>query len=198
MKKKQAIIDNAIELFAAQGFDATPSLQISQAAGVTEPLVFYHFKNKDGLFTYIIDDIFSDYFAYLETLDQEKESEFEKLADLFGLHADFIKDNPAKSAIIVNSCPAKLRDPENVCIRNTDKQRKWLKNYIKTRVSNGIKRGEFLDVPVDETAYLVVAYLNGFVRQMVASPFPGTKGKKGRTAFVEQTVEFLRRSLAKV
>jgi len=191
MKKKQAIIEKAIQLFAAQGFDATPSLQIAIAADVTEPLIFYHFKNKDGLFKHIINDIFSEYFACLETLDPKKESEFEKLVDLIRLHADFIRDNPEKSAIIVNTCPAKLRDPEHVCIRNEDNQRNWLKNYIKTCISNGMKKGEFLDLPLEATVFFVIAYLNGFVRQMVSNPLPGTKSKKGLSAFVEEAGEFL-------
>lgn len=195
MSKKQNIIDNAIQLFASQGFDATPSIQIALAAGVTEPLIFYHFKNKGGLFAHIIDSIFSEYFVCLENLDQKKESEFEKLADLIQMHADFIRDNPEKSALIVNTCPVKLRDSKHVCIKNINDQRDWLKIYIKNCIAKGIKKGEFLDVPLEPTVFFVISYLNGFVRQMVSNPLPGTKGKKGRSLFVEQAVEFLRRSL---
>ena len=51
MQKKQALIDAAIKLFARNGFDATRTASIGMYAGVTEPLIHYHFKNKDGYMT---------------------------------------------------------------------------------------------------------------------------------------------------
>jgi AcrR family transcriptional regulator len=55
MNKKQTILKTAARLFAAQGFDGTTTLQISREAGVTEPLIYYHFNGKDDLFTRIIE-----------------------------------------------------------------------------------------------------------------------------------------------
>ena len=63
MAKKQAILKTSARLFAAQGFDATTTLQIAREAGATEPLIYYHFKGKDDLFTRIIDATFSEYFS---------------------------------------------------------------------------------------------------------------------------------------
>ena len=53
--RKQRIIREAINLFAERGVDATTTLQIAEVAGVTEPLIFYYFKNKNGLFSEIIE-----------------------------------------------------------------------------------------------------------------------------------------------
>jgi len=50
MTAKQAkIIEVATELFATDGFDATPTSKIAMQAGVSEGLIFRHFKNKQGL-----------------------------------------------------------------------------------------------------------------------------------------------------
>jgi len=41
-------------LFASQGFEGTTTLQIAGEGGVTEPLLYYHFKGKDELFTHFL------------------------------------------------------------------------------------------------------------------------------------------------
>lgn len=39
----------AAQLFATQGFDATPVREIAEAAGVTKPTLYYHYGSKEGL-----------------------------------------------------------------------------------------------------------------------------------------------------
>ena len=63
MNKKQTILKSAARLFATQGFDGTTTQQIAREAGVTEPLIYYHFKGKDELFTSIIQTGFTEYLS---------------------------------------------------------------------------------------------------------------------------------------
>lgn len=46
---RQLILDAAEKLFAAQGFDATPTAAIATAAAVPKGLVFYYFPTKDAI-----------------------------------------------------------------------------------------------------------------------------------------------------
>ncbi|MFI1920280.1 TetR/AcrR family transcriptional regulator [Nocardia sp. NPDC020380] len=46
---RQLILDAAEKLFAAKGFDATPTAAIATAAGVPKGLVFYYFPTKDAI-----------------------------------------------------------------------------------------------------------------------------------------------------
>ncbi|WP_067700122.1 TetR/AcrR family transcriptional regulator [Nocardia jejuensis] len=46
---RQLILDAAETLFAAQGFDATPTAALATAAGVPKGLVFYYFPTKDAI-----------------------------------------------------------------------------------------------------------------------------------------------------
>jgi AcrR family transcriptional regulator len=76
--KKQDIVQAATLLFAEQGFAGTTTLQISKAAGITEPVIYYHFKGKDELFTGIIASTFETFFAHLNDLPEKTGTEFEK------------------------------------------------------------------------------------------------------------------------
>ncbi len=53
-KKQIKILGSALELFAEEGFQGTSTSKIAKAAGVSEGLIFRHFKNKDGLLNAIL------------------------------------------------------------------------------------------------------------------------------------------------
>lgn len=48
-QKKQNILTTALRLFVDRGYDATSTRQIANEAGVSEALIFRHYKNKEGL-----------------------------------------------------------------------------------------------------------------------------------------------------
>ena len=52
--KKKNILGTALRLFANEGYIATSTNKIAKEAGVSEGLIFRHFKNKDGLLSAII------------------------------------------------------------------------------------------------------------------------------------------------
>jgi TetR/AcrR family transcriptional regulator len=58
---KEAIRDAAAELFAEKGFAATSTREICQRAGITKPVLYYHFGNKEQLYEELVLDTFSEY-----------------------------------------------------------------------------------------------------------------------------------------
>lgn len=53
-KKQEKILESALELFAKDGFSSTSTCKVAKHAGVSEGLIFRHFKNKDGLLDAIL------------------------------------------------------------------------------------------------------------------------------------------------
>jgi len=53
--KQESILFTALKLFSDQGFDATATSQIAKEAGVSEGLIFRHYKNKEGLLEAILE-----------------------------------------------------------------------------------------------------------------------------------------------
>lgn len=47
---RDRILDQATRLFAERGFGGASVREIVEAAGVTKPVLYYHYGNKDGLF----------------------------------------------------------------------------------------------------------------------------------------------------
>jgi AcrR family transcriptional regulator len=190
MQKKQNIIRAAIRLFATQGFDGTTTLQIAHEAQVTEPLIYYHFKGKDDLFTHILKAAFKEYFEMLDGLTRETETQFEKIDQLIRLHFKIIAERPDETFLIINTCPAKLNDTDLVCSENLEKQRKALLNFLAETVAAGVQSGEFHDVPVEDTAMLLVAMISGLVRRRMLK-------YEDVDAVCRATIDFIHRSLVK-
>ena len=53
--RRQQLIETALRLFSQKGFRGTTTKEIAQAAGVTEAIIFRHFKSKDDLYAAILD-----------------------------------------------------------------------------------------------------------------------------------------------
>lgn len=52
--RKEQILLAALSLFANEGYNAVPTSRIAKQAGVSEGLIFRHYKNKEGLLNAII------------------------------------------------------------------------------------------------------------------------------------------------
>ena len=58
---KQKILDKALELFAARGYDAVSVGQIAEAVGIKAPSLYNHFPNKQSIFNAIVDATAAQY-----------------------------------------------------------------------------------------------------------------------------------------
>jgi len=54
VQRRQQLIEVATRLFAQRGCDATTTAAIAHAAGITEPILYRHFDDKQDLFIAII------------------------------------------------------------------------------------------------------------------------------------------------
>lgn len=55
---RDRIVAAALDLFADRGFDGATTRAIAERAGVTQPLLNYHFSSKDELWRAAVDNIF--------------------------------------------------------------------------------------------------------------------------------------------
>ena len=54
--RREQILETALKLFAAHGFDGTSTRQIAKEAGIAEGLIFHYFPTKASLLTAILQD----------------------------------------------------------------------------------------------------------------------------------------------
>jgi len=62
---RERLLGAALELFTQRGYAATSVREICLAAGVTKPVLYYYFKNKEGLYLQLMEDCYSQFEALL-------------------------------------------------------------------------------------------------------------------------------------
>lgn len=61
--RRLQLISVGREVFAERGFEASSVEEIAQRAGVTKPIIYEHFRGKEGLFDVIVDREMNDLLA---------------------------------------------------------------------------------------------------------------------------------------
>ena len=188
MKRREKIIRAACRLFAEQGFDGTPTSQIALEASIKEPLIFYHFKGKDQLFTTILSQVFKRLFTKLDALQEDSLGPFEMIERLIAIHFEIVEEMPLETAVAIRACPAKLKNSAHICAEYAHGWRDRLKSQLKQCLEEGIEIGELREMSIPETVNILIALINGLVRQQVYK-LDNLCGVK------DAAVEFCRRSL---
>ena len=188
MNKKSSIIKAATRLFASQGYDATTTLQVAMEIKVTEPSVYYYYKNKITLFNAILEEASRSYFKRIDGLDFTERDAFGCIESIVRLHFSVVADEPLHMRILLRSCPARLKDSEDKCTKIFREARFKLKDMFNNALERGISSGEFYELDVDATSNMLIAVLNGIMRQQMAA-MDSLEGVE------EATIQFCRNAL---
>lgn len=68
---KKTILEEALNLFATQGYDAVTVADIAQAVGIKAPSIYKHYKSKQDIFDSIIKEMEERYVAFSTKLGIE-------------------------------------------------------------------------------------------------------------------------------
>ena len=88
------LLENALHLFSTKGYDATSIREIIEGAGVTRPVLYYYFKNKEDLFLKIVEAEFAKAFAEIDEIIAEIDSCANRLKALIQRVFDRVENSP--------------------------------------------------------------------------------------------------------
>jgi TetR/AcrR family transcriptional regulator len=91
---RQRILRAAMVLFAAKGFAATSIRDITQAAGVTNPMVYYYFGSKSDLFASLLLDAVNEMTVQMASLMSAELPLRDRLIELLDYHYRAIQETP--------------------------------------------------------------------------------------------------------
>src|ERR1051325_7921474 len=67
-QRREQLMQVATKLFARNGYEATTTAAIAEMAGVTEPILYRHFKSKQELFVAIVKAVSNQTMKHWESL----------------------------------------------------------------------------------------------------------------------------------
>ena len=129
------ILYAALQLFAEKGFDTVSVREICAAAGVSKPVLYYHFENRDGVIRAVLRKLEEGWRHHCSaTLDQQPPSR-EALVDFFtGLIAIASNDG------IVSRIMARMPTAPVAILRETADPRQYdgvLTSWLQAGVDSG-------------------------------------------------------------
>ena len=111
-QRHQDILNSAIRLFNSKGFKGATILEIAHNAGITEPIIYNHFKNKKDLFIECFHSIENQLQLQNRKLYQNtKGDEIRYLKGAAKEYLKFLRENPDKSMFLIHLRSYK-NDPE--------------------------------------------------------------------------------------
>jgi TetR/AcrR family transcriptional regulator len=100
-KNREAILDAALEVFAAQGFRGATLDQIAQAARLSKPNLLYYFPSKEAMHAALMEGLLDTWLDPLREMDPEGEPVTEVLRYV-RRKLELSRDYPRESRLFAN------------------------------------------------------------------------------------------------
>jgi len=183
-ERRTAIVRSAIHLFAEKGFRGTTTRELAAALGVTEPVLYQHFRTKRDLYTAIIEakaSETSEHAAGLRQLADRRDD-----AAFFGAVGDLIlrryESDPEISRLLLFSCLERHELAEMFFERLFQNFYKLVTGYIRRRIAAGAFRKVNPEIAARGLIGMIAYHgLFGLL-------FPGRFGKPNRRRVADEMV----------
>ncbi len=164
---KDHIAEVATHLFAHQGYDGTSIRDIVEGAGVTKPVLYYYFKNKEDLYHWIIKDAYEFFFEKLQTILSENKSFLDTFKNLIRTYIECCLEYENTTRLIFGAAfgPTRSISPALVC----EYERQHLA-LLHPFMQAGIDQGYIRKITVQEAILHFIGSINIYVmNQLVLS-----------------------------
>ena len=150
---KISLLMAGIALFAEKGYASTAVREIVALAGVTKPVLYYYFQNKEGLFRAILDaaaerqkEVMAEALGMTGTV-------LERITFLYRRIYQELAENRDLFRMIHNMI---FGPPQGVPPYDAEKYHEQMLEAVKTIYRQGLERGEVISTDLDEAAMMVV------------------------------------------
>ncbi len=132
MNTKEKIFLTAAELFSKSGYDSVSVREICDAAGITKPVLYYYFKDKESLLKELIEETFRIGDELKQKYFKEENDFFENIYAVIKIYKVFLKRyRPfAQFSAFLNT----MTIPDELVKRKTERagnEMKLFKKYLK-------------------------------------------------------------------
>ena len=92
---REAILAEATQLFADNGFEGTSLNDIAAGVGIKRPSLLHHFASKDELYGEVFENMLSDWLERVESVIAAPGTGWDKFAEVISVGFDVFAENPA-------------------------------------------------------------------------------------------------------
>lgn len=167
MKKKDAILQAATYLFSRKGYKDTAMGELSKMTGAAEGTIFYHFKNKQGIFLTILknlkDDILPEFERYRNT--ESEKTGMDMVEEAISFYLYIAQSREDLFAILHQRYPYELAESNPECREILEAIYNGFVDIFEQPIVNGQGDGSInSDIPARKSALIVFSMVDSMVR----------------------------------
>ncbi len=169
------LLTAATELFSRKGYSATTTREIVAAAGVTKPVLYYYFRNKEGIYLELIRGAFAKFDALLDTSRSEKGSASERLLRLSDQIFSLFMENIEMARLMYSIY---YGPHQGAPFFDFDTYHLKFQDTIRQLAKEGMRQGEFHKVNADDMMWAILGAVNVAMEVQLCHPEIGMERKR--------------------
>jgi len=150
---RRTLLLAGINLFAQKGYASTSVREIVASAGVTKPVLYYYFRNKEGLFQAILDWAAEWQESILHEALQSPGTAFERIVYLYRRIYQGLMENIQLFKLINHLF---FGPPQGAPRYDIERFHRRMAEVIKEIYLGGLSRGEVREIDPEEATLLVL------------------------------------------
>lgn len=135
-KTKRAIFDSAIKVFSNSGYNGATMDIIAADAGVAKGTLYYHFKSKEEIFNFIIEQGMAAIKEKIESIAVKQEDILSKIKVLCRVQLGFVYESRDFFKVVMSQ----LWGQESRQLELRESIKKYI-NYMKSYLEEAMKQG---------------------------------------------------------
>lgn len=178
---RQRLLASATELFTQKGYPATTVREIVTSAGVTKPVLYYYFGNKEGIYLELMRDTFAKLDNLLKVSSGEAGTARHKLLRFcLEVYSLFLENMQA-----VRMMYAIYYGPhQGAPFFDFDSYHHKFQQALRNLVEEGMRKGEFRRGQAEEITWLILGAVNVAMEVDLSHP-EMSMGQKGLARVLE-------------
>jgi len=98
---EKKLLSSALRLFSQKGYEGTSIREIIEGAGVTRPVLYYYFQNKEDLFRRLVETKFGELTKAMEEIKQSYSDTIGRLKSIIRRTFEMAEDDPEAVRLIL-------------------------------------------------------------------------------------------------
>jgi len=170
---RQRLLRAALTLFTSHGYAATTVREIVASAGVTRPVLYYHFGSKEGLYLALLQESFATFEVQLAEFASGGGPARQRLLRFCG---GIFASAAANVEILRLSHAIYYGPPQGAPYVDFDGFFQKMLDGIAEILEDGMQRGEFRSAPRHELTWAVMGILNICMQELICQTAPRIDG----------------------
>jgi AcrR family transcriptional regulator len=159
--RRRQLLESAAHCFAKHGYRGTTTAMIAAEAGISEPIIYRHFKNKQTLFIALIEKVADEVFDNWQKLARNVKNPLDRLRLLMFQNPATSDPNTARVYRVLFHASTETADPaiQKAICRHYERYVKSLASLISEAQEAGQIRN---DLPAEWLAWQIIHAAVGF------------------------------------